>query len=429
MIRRLIQLALVLATISGAWLLRPVPTEAGLDLGLEPAPPAFVGCIGWVDRDLASSVLIGSVVRGDVLATLVAPGDPAQVVVSVDPAGGAVFSMGDEIGAAGIVGALAEMPTSDAGATVLSTREAAAAASSCTAPSTGTLVAVGGSTNTGETLDLVLTNPYAADAVVSVSSSSEAGEDSATEIASILVPARTTVVRGLETLLTLRQSLSVRMEVQRGAIHGALVQGSEGDVSIIEAVEPAQDWWVPSLLVAEATSRVVIANSSVVPVDILVDVYEGGTFTEGAFEGVVEARSQLEISVDEFADGPAGFRVSSDGPIVVGLVVDGVTSRAATPGTTLSTEWILAGSGSLDSARAWVLNPGEVEAELILQPLTPGLPAQAATVPADAVVAVVVDPGGAGYLIRSTSEIAVFWSGRQVGLALATGHPLAGVAE
>ncbi len=429
MIRRLIQIALVLVTVSSAWLLRPVPTEAGLDRGVEPAPESFVGCIGWVDRDLSSSILIGSVVRGDILATLVAPGEAVEAVAPVDPAGGASVSMGGDIGAAGIVGALAEMPTSDASAAVVATREEAAAAASCTAPSTGTLVAVGGSTNTGETLDLVLTNPYAADAVVSVSSSSEAGEDSATEIASILVPARTTVVRGLETLLTLRQSLAVKMEVQRGAVHAALVQGSPTDISIIEAVEPAEDWWVPSLLVTESDSRLVIANTSAVPVDIVVDIFEAGSVTEGALSEVVDARSQLEIPVNELVGGAAGFRVSSDGPIVVGLVVEGATSRAATPGTTLSTEWLLPGSGSLASTRAWVFNPGEVEADLIVQPLTPGAPAQAATVPADAAVSVVVDEGGAGYLFRSTSEIAVFWSGRQVGFALATGHPLAVVSE
>lgn len=429
MIRRLTQLALVLVTISGAWLLRPVPTEAGLDLGVEPAPPTFVGCVGRVERDLTSMIAIGSVVRGDVVATLAAPGDAMRSVASVDVAGGAGLSMGDDLGAAGTVAALVEMPTSDAAAAVVVSRESAAAAAGCTPASTGTLVVLGGSTNTGETLDLVLTNPYAGDAVVSVSSSSETGVDSATEIASILVPTRTTVVRPLETLLTLRQSLTVRLEVQRGAIHAALVQAGSDDVAVFEGVEPAQDWWLPSLAVRGSSNRLVIANTSPVPVDVVVDTYEGGTVTEAALQGVVEARSQIEVPVTDLVDGPAGFRVSSDGSVVAGLVVDGESTRGLTPGTTLSTEWLIPGSSSLGSARIWVLNPGEVEAELVLQPLMAGAPAQAVTVPTGAVAGVTLEPGGAGYLIRSTSEIAVFWSSRQVGFALATGHPLAVAAE
>jgi hypothetical protein len=427
-IRRLIQLALVLATFAGAWLLRPVPTEAGLDLGPEPAPPAFVGCVGLAERDLSSLIAIGSVVRGDVVTTLAAPGDVARSVVSIDAAGGASLSM-DDIGAAGVVGALVEMTTADAAAAVVVGQDSVAAAASCTPASTGTLVVLGGSTNTGETLELVLTNPYAADAVVSVTSSSEVGEDSATEIASLLVPARSTVVRPLQTLLTLRQSLSVRMEVQRGAIHAALVQVGSGDLAVFEGVEPAQDWWLPSLVAAESSNRLVVVNTSPVAVDVVIDTYQNGTVVEAAFSSVIEARSQLDLPVGDLAEGPVGLRVSSDGPVVAGLVVDGEATRSLTPGTTLSTEWVIAGSSSTGDPRVWVLNPGEVEAELVLQPLLPGAPAQATTVPADAVAAVPIEPGGAGYLIRSTSEIAVFWSTRQVGLALATGHPLAGVVE
>jgi hypothetical protein len=220
----------------------------------------------------------------------------------------------------------------------------------------------------------------------------------------------------------------MRMEVQRGAIHAALIQSSGGDVSAVEAVEPSQDWWLPSLVVPETEARVVVVNPSPVPVDITIDVYAAGTTTEAVYQGSIEARSQIDIPIIDLVDGPAGLRISSDGPVVAGLVVDGETARAATPGTTLSTEWVVAGSGSLDS-RVWVFNPGEVEAELILQPLAPDSAAQAATVPPDAAVVIRVQQGGAGYLVRSTSEISVLWSGHQGGLALASAWPVASVGE
>lgn len=428
MTRRLVQITLVVVGFVGALLLRPAAAEAPLDLGVEQAPPAYLGCFGRVEQSLASTIHVGSVIRGGVLATLVASGSDSALDAAIDPAGGVVVDFAG-LGAAGVSGALVELPTSDAAAATVLSRDQASAVAACTPASTELLLVAGGSTATGETLDLVLVNPYAADAVVSIGSSSESGEDSATEIASVLVPARATVVRQLESLLSLRQSLSVRMEVQRGAIHAALLQESGGDVAISEAVAPAQDWWLPSLLVRDATSRLVVSTASPLPADIQIDVSSAGTVTEAVYSGTVEARSQLDIPVADLGEGPLGLRVSADGPIVATLVVDGEGTRAITPGTTLSTEWIVPGSGAYTEARLWVFNPGEVEAEMTLQPLAPGLAARAATVPADSAIGVPIEQAGAGYLVRSTSEVAVFWSVRVGGLALGTGHPLSVLTE
>ena len=109
-------------------------------------------------------------------------------------------------------------------------------------------MAIGGSTMSGETLDLVMTNPYAVDAVVWCGSSSENGDDSASEIASMLVPAGGTVVREqVSRCLPLRQSLSVRLDPQRGAVHAALLQTTSVDDIVVEGVPLAQDWWIPVL--------------------------------------------------------------------------------------------------------------------------------------------------------------------------------------
>lgn len=423
MTRRLLQALVVVLTVGTAWVVKPAPAQPGIDLGVEPAPPAYAACVAAVERDLASELYVGSVVRGDALVTLVAPREERSEVLGVGAAGGARLDL-SEVGVAGVAGLLVEMPTADAAGAVLATRDEAAAAGSCTRPSTGTLLALGGSTATGETLDLVLTNPYAADAIVSVGSSSESGEDSASELASILVPAQTTVVRRLEPLLALRQSLSVRMEVQRGAIHAALVQTSDGDVAISEAVEPSQDWWLPALDVPDSSLRLVIATDSPLPVDVVVDSYIRGELSESAFSGTIQPRSQVDIALADLMEGPGGLRVSSDGPVVAALVVNGAGTRAIAPATTLSSEWVLPGSGVLGNSRAWVFNPGEVDAELVLQPLVPDVPARATTVPADTAVSVALENVAGGYLIRSSSEVSVLWSARQGGLSLGAGHPL-----
>lgn len=425
MIRRLLQVLLLVGLGVGAWLVRPGTIEPVRDRALEPQRPAFAGCFGAAERDVAALVSVGSIVRGDVIAQLVSPAGTAPVKEAVDGAGAALVDFGD-LGAAGTVGVLTEFPSADAAAAVTMRRgDATAATAMCTPPLTGSAIAIGASTGTGESAELVMTNPYAVDAVVAVESSSENGDDSASELASVLVPARTTVTRDLDGLLPLRTSLSVRLRVERGAVHAGILQEAQGDVASVEAVAPAQDWWLPVLAVANSGARLVIATDSPLPVNVVVDSYRAGTVSEAVFEGVVEARSQLDLDVGEVGELPMGIRVSSDGPVVVGLVVNGEQTRALSPATTLSTEWLLPGVGAFDGARAWVFNAGEVSAELVLQPLASGLAARAVEVPARAAVSVPMETGGAGMLIRSSSEVAVLWSTRNGGLALGKGHPVA----
>jgi hypothetical protein len=360
------------------------------------------------------------------LFTRTPAGDGASQKVTIDPAGGASIEL-ESLGAAGAAGVLAEMPTADAAAAIVVDGEAGTAAASCSPPITDNALVLGGSTMTGELLELVLSNPYAVPAVVSVSSSSENGDDSASEIASVLVPAGGVAVRDLAALLPLRQSLSVRLDSERGAFHAALVQRASGDVSIESAVVPGLDWWIPVMAVRNSTSRVVVATDSALPVEVQIDAYAAGAVTEAVFSGTVDARSQIDIPASELGGAPVGIRVSSDAPVAVSVVVDGEVTRAVAPATTLSTEWIL--PGALSGARLWVLNPGEVESELVLQPLSEGLPARSQIVPADSAISLRLESAGAGLLVRSSSEVALLWSYRAAGFELAAGTPLALLTE
>ncbi len=428
MIRRGVQAVLVVVLAASAWMIRPAEPAVSSDVGFEPERAAFVGCVGRSERSTDAILAVGSVVRGDLRFTRVPGNADATVTGSIDPSGGAVIDMTD-VGAAGIVGVLTEMPSPDASAAVVMVGDGTASAAGCTSASTESVIAIGGSTMSGETLDLVMTNPYAIDAVVSVGSSSENGDDSASEIASILVPAGGTVVRQVSSLLPLRQSLSVRLEPQRGAVHAALLQTTSEDDAFVEAVPLAQDWWLPVLTVKDSSARLVVATDSPLPVNIQIDGYSAGDVTEAVFEGVVAPRSQLDIPLADLGGAPIGLRVSSDGLVAVGVVVDGASTRAVSPATTLSSEWILPGSGSFENSRAWVFNPGEVEAELVFQPLAEGQPARSSTVPPGAAVSVPMEAAGAGMLVRSSSEIAVMWSSRAGGFSLATGGPLAALGE
>jgi hypothetical protein len=429
MIRRIAQLVLLVAAGSAAWTMRaPAPTVE-LPLEPEPAPPAFFGCVGRSGGDVGGGLAIGSTVRGSVTTGLVAGGGGVPVVGEIDPAGGAVVPF-ESVRAAGAFGIIAELPTSEAGTVSVLTGPAGTAAASCTVASVTSVIAAGGSTGTGQGLQLVVTNPYALDALVAVSSSSEVGDDSAGQLASVLVPANTTVVEDLAAILPLRRSLSVRVAVERGAVHAALLQTLERDVAMVEAVEPAQDWWLPFPSPRNLPGRLVVSTDSLLPVEVQVDTYRGGTLTEAVATLEIPPRGQLDIPQADLGGPGAGLRVSADAPIVATLVLDGEGGRGVTPATPLlSAEWILAGAGGL-GGRAWVFNPGEVPAELVLQPLAPANPARAAVVPPRSVAPVNLgDPGVAGYLLRSSSEIAAVWVNREGGVAVATGTPIAVLAE
>jgi hypothetical protein len=430
MIRRVVQVIVVGALVAAGWLFQLEPASPDLGNGVEPSPPNYTGCVGVQGRQTTTRLVIGSTVRGDAGVILAVAGAVPKSY-PINPAGALQIPF-ERLGpAAGEMGALVELPTADAAAATVIRSGAGVAAALCTPPITTSGIVSGGSTLTGETLDLVLANPYAVDAVVAVQSSSEVGEDSADELASVLVPAHATIVRSIDSILTLRQSLTVKLGVTKGAIHAALVQTTADDLAVTEAVAPAQDWWIPIQAIDGVDAKIVIASDAPLDTSVTVDAYSGGSVSEAIATATIPARTQLELNASDLGPLPLGLRVTADNPVVVTLVMSGATAREATPGaSTLSSEWIVPGSGTFNKSELWVFNPGEVGADLVIQPLAPDTPARPASVPADAVVAIPVDPPGSGYLIRSTSEIAVLWGARiQAGLVVSGAYPAAVLAE
>jgi Family of unknown function (DUF5719) len=429
MIRRAVQIGALLCLGVAAWAFQSPTVEAGSEFATEPSPPRFVGCVAEAARGLDGLVEVGSIVRGPVTASPSSQSHVPGVVVEIDEAGGAEVPLSD-LQAAGAVGVLVELPSADGAATVVEQGEAGTLIGACTPAGSEVLIAGGGSTLTGDELSLVVTNPYAIDAVVSVTSSSEVGDDSIRQLASLLVPARSTTVNELTPVVPLRQSLSMKLVVERGAVHAGLLQRSGGDAAFTEAVAPLSDWWLPVAPLEGGSQRVVVSTDSLLPVQVRVDTYAGGSLTEGVVESEIPARGQIELPVGTLLESAGGLRVSADSPVVVTLVRSGEGLRQMTPANdTLSTEWIVPGA-TASGAAAWILNPGEVDAEVVLQPLVPDTPARAAVVASDTMQPVALDLPDAGYLIRSTSEVAVvFESAGDVGSGLGTAHPVSVLSE
>ncbi len=411
MIRRLVIVAVLAGLAATAVAVRQPALPPALGDTVDPAPPRHRACIATFERGASASIQVGSVVRGPVEAGLVAGlGSTEPVVGEIDDAGGSRFGL-DELGAAGAVGVLVELPSIDAAAGASGIGAGGLWATTCTPPATRSIAIAGGSTGTGETLDLVISNPYAQDAVVEVVGSSEVGVDSASSLEEIIVPARTTVSRSLDAELDLRRSLTTRLVVTRGAIHAAYVQRADGDVAIIEGVEPSADWWLPIIPIEETTThRITVVSDSAQPVSVQIDRYTAEGVEEAVRSFSIEPMMQIDIPAEEFGEPPLGLRISADGPIAVTMVAAGEGVRSGSPALpAIGTDWLVPGAGDIGGA-VWVTNPGDVAAELVLQPLAPDTPARAATVEPGETARISIDRLGSGHLVRSTSPVVMLWS-------------------
>lgn len=421
MIRRIASI-LVIAAVAGAGIWFRPAAEA-FDIGEELAtiPPQHRGCLGFFERGITSSIQVGSTLKGPVVAALAAgSGSTPPVEVQIDDAGGAAVAL-EDLGAAGVTGALVELPSAESAAGITEVGPVGTMAAACTPPITDRMIISGGSTGTGETLDLLITNPYAQDAVVAITGSSEVGIDNAASLEEVVVPAGSTISRSLDAELNLRQSLSTYIEVVQGAVHAAYLQRIDGDAALIEGVEPGADWWLPVVPIEGATQRLVIATDSPSNVNVQVDRYTSDGVEERLVELAVEAQSQIEVAVADLGEGASGLRVSADGPVAVTLVAAGPGMRAATPATkAIATDWLVPGVGGA-GGNIWITNPGDVISEVILQPLAPDTPARAVTVAPGATSSTRIDRLGSGYLIRSASPVTMLWfSAPDVGRSLAT---------
>lgn len=416
------------ALMAAVWVL--APTEEPIDLGspvVEGAPLAQT-CIAVVGRDDTGAVAIASdrsALLG--LSSVAAGGVVSEIGARVSLAGGVTVPF-DRLTASGTVGVLVEFLSPSTAAATVQRGPGGSAAATCTPESSGSLLIPGGSTRSEELLRLVLANPYASDAVVAVTSSSESGIDSASELESVVVPARSTVIRDLESLLPLRSSLSVNVAVLEGAVHASLLQSGEGDRMWLEGVEPSGEWWVPVPALGEVAGRLVVSTAAPLPVDFEVDVWGAEGILEAAVEDTIPAQGHVDIPVDSIAEGITAMRVFAENPVVATLVFEGPGVRAGGPGTeVVGFEWQVPGVTVAGGGTLWIFNPTEFDGLAVVQPLGPGEDAAEIALPAAGLVSWPVSQGGTGVAVSSSIEISVVWTAAsENGVAFARGVPVGG---
>lgn len=424
---RLLLAAVVTVALIGGWLAAPDPVPVDPAPGLEPAASDAAVCPLRLDRTADGKLTLASTVVAPARVTV---GSAGAVVtdrsVAVDEGGGGSVQFSD-LTIGGASGAFVEFGESPAAAGTVSRGASGVTAVACQSLIRTTALIPGASTRNGESLELVLVNPYGSDAVVVVESSSEIGTDSADELSSVVVPARSTVTRSLTTLLPLRNRLSLAITPTRGLVHAFVEGAGRGDRVMIEAVDPGGEWITPVPRFDGQEAFLVVATTSPVDVAIRVDGWTEGTFVEGVFSEVLAARGQLEIPLSELEFPLDIAQILADGPIAVSIVVEGEAGRAVTPANVQAMpEWLMPGPGSAGSI-AWVGAADETDAIVEFLSLTAGGESFTIDVPAGTVAAVALNGEPTGYTLRSDSPITVVWSvSDDTGIGLGAPIPLPG---
>jgi hypothetical protein len=417
----------VTAVIVVGWLAAPdrlPPDEAP---GLEPAAAAAAVCAVRLDRTADGVLTIGSTVIASARITVANAGTVGtDRIVEMDEAGGGAVRFAD-LTIGGAAGAFVEFGIDTAAAAVVSRGDAGVTAAACPTLLRTTSVIAGSSTRNGESLELILVNPYGSDAVVAVESSSEIGADSADELSAVVVPARSTVTRDLATLLPLRNQLSLAISPVRGLVHAFVEGGGRGDRVVIEQAAPAGQWVTPVPAVENADLFLVVASVSPIEVALRIDGWSDGGLVEGVVSQTIPPREQIAIRLADLETPVDILQVLADGPIGVSLVMEGDGGRAATPiNAEALPEWLMPGPGDAGSV-AYVGNPGETDGVVEFQSLATGGESFAIEVGAGAVVAVPLDGQLVGYALRADVPITVVWSvSDETGIGLGAPMPLHG---
>lgn len=397
--------------------LAAVAVSAGTASPPEPAPESSIAparfrtCLARSDRASAPTLAVASAVPGEMEVSATGAGALRPVAsATIGTAGGAVVPLG-EAGLVGYAGLLAEMPTDATAAAVVTRGERGRASQSCAGRPEPVVALPGVSTLEGERVTVVLGNPFATDAVVAVTSASEVGEDSAGELSSLLVPARSTITADLGRLLPLREHLSVVLTTERGAVVGGLVQTGEGDLAAGSFSSPAGDWWLTVPDVGQQTATISLVSVAPVDVDYQMDVYRDGEVVEGRESGRLGRGEQVVVDLSDLT-APAAVRVTATGPVVAGLSLTGEHLRALSPGASApSDRWFVPGAGVGGPSVLWVLNPGPTDLDVVLQPLSPGAQARREILAASSVTPIPVSGGSrGGYLVEAVGEVVVMWT-------------------
>ena len=324
---------------------------------------------------------------------------------------GAVTVDAAEAGAVGVSGGLVEMPSATTAAGVVTTGESARSAESCADIPTGQSFLSGGSTASGADFDLQLLNPYAGEATVELTVTTDAGIESDDRFDAIRVPPLSSATVRMGEIIPGRAEISVEVEVISGSALAVGRQTIDGRTALWRAVEPAQDWWLP-IPEGGGTKQLLLATPTNGEVEYQIDYYGADGIQEALETGVLEPRGRQSIGLAAISEQTAGLRVISTGPVVPTLWVNTSASLALTTASPVdASAWLLPAAHSPPGGAGTVviLNTGIEDITVSVTTLQEMALTRGFDLTADGVLEVdLVDADG--YRVEASGPIVVLWT-------------------
>ncbi len=418
----------VITLLTVATLLVPVADSPAFKPAPGSALPAVAVCPVEEGQGRATAIGVISSPNGTGEVTIFAGGGATgSANFDTGEPGSATISVVD-VSAVGVAGALADLPDAASAAASVISGSGYLAAESCGATPASQSILAGGSTLSGENMDIQLMNPYAGDATVDLTVWSEAGLESDPSFDSVIVPARSSATLDLRELLPGRETISVVIDVTSGSVIpvGRFSNGSDG--AVWRAVPPAQEWLVLAPA-SQGLSKVIIGTAAPADVSYQIDLYGADGLSEGFAEGVIPGRGAATVDLTSLSTDAVALRIISTGPVAPFLRLEADGGVAMTAGVeTAATSWLMPGAGSAigSATRVVILNSGLEDATTLLTDRPKGTLEREVLVPASSVVVVDLAPGILdGLSLDSDVPVAALWM-MQLGplSAIATGVPI-----
>lgn len=220
----------------------------------------------------------------------------------------------------------------------------------------------GGSTATGEGFELQILNPFAGNAEVDLTVTSDAGIESDKRFDSIVVPPSSSQSLDFGEIVPGREFIAVDLKTTQGAVLAVARQTVGDELAIWRAVEPSQDWWLPVPAGGE-TKELLLSTPANSEIEYQIDFYGPDGLVEeyGAGSSRLPPRGIVRVPLTDDTTEAVGVRVYSTGPVVPTLWIDSDQGLAVTTGSQMrAASWLLPGASAPTggSGATVILNPG-----------------------------------------------------------------------
>jgi hypothetical protein len=418
--------AIVMAGLAAAVLVLPPqePVSLGVAPGVDAPPVAICPIVEVGDRSTSISIL--SSVNGEGRLSSFTAGETTGTAEFRTGGSGAITVPAADAGAVDAAGGLVEMPSDTTAAAATITGPESRAAESCADVPADVAFISGGSTISDAFFEIQLINPYAGDATVDLTVTSENGIETNDSFNAVIVPALSTISRDLTQIIPGRERISVNVETTRGSVIAYGRQTIGGEVALWRAVAPGQEWWLP-VPPGPGIKQMIISSPEAAEIEYQVDLYGPEGFVEAHDSGVIGPRGIATVPLAAITEEAVGVRVISTGPVVPALRIDSREGLAWTAASAVTAPvWLLPGASAPgeDGGSLVILNGGIESVGVTIKTLTDAAVSRELEVPAeDVLVASLVNANG--YRVEATGPVVAMWTAREgEATAAAMGIPL-----